>query len=591
MAIAPDNLDDILDHLAQGLTRLDDHADEYLRRRGYFEGTIAEIITHPSLARLLKASAQVHKLNFAAIPVNSLFDKVELASCSSSDAKAAKILADTWDENDLEDEADDWHRKAGYFGDFYAIVDVDEVDSAGRATKTTVIGSSPLSTVVIYSSKDGRAGLFAVKRWREGTRWMANVYYDDEVASLTTARGQDGKKYQQYQPDLADEADTESYRQANAVDSRLPVFHFRVDGKPYGQPVHRNAFGPQDSITKINATHLSAMDYQGYPQRYALVDGAASVSDDDIDEDFGTDGPDMGSQAAGGIGPDNHDKPVSDTSKLKSTPGSAWILNGIKSVGEFSAASEAPFINAMTFQVRSMATTTGTPLFEFDLEGAQPSGEARRRASGGINKHARKVKRTLGATWANISDYVLAVAGVTAEVSVNWLPTETETDKEGLELVAAKIKTGVPVRVALLEAGYTDEQVAGWYPDNTPALTLESLAILAEALAKLGQAVTLGTISSAELADMLPEILTAPRSEAPPVVVEPVAAAGVPVVGPETPDPATIKAQADALGALVRAGADPADAAAFLGFTNVDFPNLPTTVRVPDSAAAGLEAK
>ena len=516
MAITPDTLDDMIDHLAGGLKWLDENADEYARRRGYFEGTISEIISNPALARLLNATAQVHKLNFAAIPVNSLFDKVELASITASDAKAADVLAAVYDENDLEDEADDWHRKAGYFGDYYAIVDVAEIDGTGRATKTNIIGSSPLSTVIIYSPEDGRTGLYAVKRWQAGKRWMANIYYDDEVVSLSTIKDQDGKKATQYSPELADEDDPDSYRQANAVNTRLPVFHYRVDGKPYGKPVHRNAFGAQDSITKINATHMGSMDYQGFPQRYALMNENAGVADDDIDDDFGTDGPDM----SGSV--DGQGKPVTDTSKLKSAPGSAWILNGIKSVGEFAAASEAPFINSMIFQIRSMATTTGTPLFEFDLEGAQPSGEARRRASGGINKHARKIKRTLGLTWGNLADYVLEVAGIKSEVVVNWLPTETETDKEGLELVAAKIKTGVPVRVALLEAGYTDEQVAEWFPDGSPALTPDLIASLAESLAKLGQAATLGTITSAELADMLPEILTAPRAEAPPAVVAPV---------------------------------------------------------------------
>lgn len=52
------------------------------------------------------------------------------------------------------------------------------------------------------------------------------------------------------------------------------------------------------------------------------------------------------------------------------------------------------------------------------------------------------------------------------------------------------------------------------------------------------------------------------------------------------------KAKADALGILVRAGADPEEAAyaAETGdLSGLTFPNVPVTVRLPESAAAGLE--
>ena len=589
MANVPDSFAAILDDLDEALEHLDAHAEDYLKGQAYHEGTRAEVIANPTIARLINATAQVHKLNFAHIPVNSLFDKVELASITSPDAGAAELLAQIFDENDLEDEADDWHRKTGYFGDYYAIVDVVEVDGAGVASSIKIVGSSPLSTVVMYSSSDSRDARYAVKRWKAGKSWKANVYYDDLTLSLVTLAGQDGRKVNQYSPLLDDPTDPESYRTVNLADG-LPVFHFRVDGKPYGRPVHRNAFGPQDSITKINATHLSAMDFQGYPQRYALQDPNMSVGDDDIDDDFGTDGPD-GLMPGSSVGLDSQTTTTRDESKLKSAPGSAWILSGVKEVGQFDPASEAPFINSMTFQIRAMATSTGTPIFEFDLDGNQPSGEARRRASGGINKHARKVKRTLGTTWTNIADYVLAVAGRAAEVSINWLPTETETDKEGLELVSAKISAGVPVRNALLEAGYSNEQVDTWYPKGKPAISPELLAVIAEALGKIGQAVTLGTITEAEVVAMLPEILTGQRVESAPFGAAAAGAAAAPVTLGTTAaeDANAAKAKADALGALVRAGADPLEAAVYLGINGVDFPNVPTTVRVPEVTAGALE--
>jgi hypothetical protein len=68
------------------------------------------------------------------------------------------------------------------------------------------------------------------------------------------------------------------------------LIHLRVDGQPYGRPIHAKAFGPQDAITKISATNLSTVDAQGFPTRYALLDPMAEI-DDDLDDEFGTDGP------------------------------------------------------------------------------------------------------------------------------------------------------------------------------------------------------------------------------------------------------------------------------------------------------------
>lgn len=51
-----------------------------------------------------------------------------------------------------------------------------------------------------------------------------------------------------------------------------------------------------------------------------------------------------------------------------------------------------------------------------------------------------------------------------------------------------------------------------------------------------------------------------------------------------------MKAQADALGVLIRAGVDPADAAQRVGLDGLDFTGaVPVSLRVPQSDAAKLE--
>ena len=55
-------------------------------------------------------------------------------------------------------------------------------------------------------------------------------------------------------------------------------------------------------------------------------------------------------------------------------------------------------------------------------------------------------------------------------------------------------------------------------------------------------------------------------------------------------DPAAIKAKADAMGVLIRAGVDPKDAAARVGFSGLDFTGAtPVSLRLPEAQAAKLE--
>jgi hypothetical protein len=189
----------------------------------------------------------------------------------------------------------------------------------------------------------------------------------------------------------------------------------------------------------------------------------------------------------------------------------------MKEVGQFDAAETDTFLKNLDWYVRVMAVATGTPLFEFDLDGEQPSGEARRRAEGRINKHAAKVIRALASGYRKLGDTLLGIHGETAVVTATFQPVESSTDKDGLELVGLKVLNGVPLRIALIEAGYTDEQVDEWWPEpkggETAPASLAMIQALAEALGKLGTAKTLGVITDEELVDLIPMFLTGARNE------------------------------------------------------------------------------
>lgn len=585
MSSTPDDLAELRRDLGRGLKIVADKVEAYETAAAFYDGTRHEVHANPAIARALKRSAEAHPLSFAHIPVDALLDRVELTGLASSraDDELQAILADV----EYLDDVDDWHTKAGYFGDYFVLLDPIDEDDDGVAGELTLVGVDPTTATVVYDSRTGRTPDFGVRIWQEtttlGKRWRAAVYYDDATAHLVTSVGQSGAApdAQHFDLDLGDTDDEDSWRVPHTAGGPL-LEHFAVDGRPYGKPLHRKAFGPQDALTKLSASNLSSIDAATFPSRYALMHPDAEADDDDLDEadpDFPGDGT---ARAA------------ARTSKVSSVAGTIAMLRGVAKVGTFDSAQPGAFLVNQDWYVRAMGLATGTPLFEFDTEGEQPSGEARRRAEVRLVRHAKKVQRSLTATHKRIAEKLLALRGKDAgEVTVTFAPLETATDAEGMELVGKKVANGIPLRDALAEAGYTDDKLNAWLGTDpkADAMTLAEVGLLATALQSLGQAKTLGVVTDAQLEAVLPWLFGAAAEGAVAIDVDAVEPLEVEADGAAsaTDEANALKAKADALGALVRAGANADEAAAALGINGVTFPNVPTTVRIPDDEAAGLE--
>lgn len=581
--LAPETVRDLRRDLKRAFDILDKRRPDYELGRDFYTGDRVEVAASKYVRKIIADNAEAMPMSFAHIPVDVIANMLELTSLGAEDREAAKIVAEVAESNDVDTLSEDWITKAGYFGDYYVIVDPTEEDDAEAILAGGIrwIGSSPLTTVIVYDPADERTELYGVKVWLDGKTWRARLYYEDCTVRMVAEKGaaRDHKSFDlEYDPLEEDPEDAFVYHPGG----RLLVRHLAIGGAPYGVPLHRKAWGPQDAITKISATNLANIEAIGLPARWALLDPLAEI-DDDIDDDFGTDGPTTTPGSAGADGMTT----ASKGSKVRSVPGGIAFLRGIKEVGTFEQGDGNIFLENLDWYVRAMAVGTGIPLFEFDLKGDQPSGESRRRAMSRALKKAKRVQSAAAGFLEGIGETTLALLGRDARVTATFYPLETSTDKEGLELVALKVRNGVPVRVALLEAGYTDEQVDSWWPEDEPAVTMDMLTTLGSALAQLGTAKTLGVITDEELRAMLPTILTAARGEGP-VVDEPEPEPD-PLPGVVTDPSAQLKAKADALSTLIRSGADPEQAARLAGLDGLTFPNVPVVIRIPEQEAAGLE--
>lgn len=541
MVNAPDTIEDLRLHLGRATSLMADMREDYVKARDMYEGKAREI-GGSEVARAIIEQGKATPISFAHIPVDVIADKIELASITTPGGPSKANLQAWAEANDLDDESDDWIRKAGYFGDYYAVTDPTGLDDDGNFTIDDVdtVGLSPLSTIVVYDKKTGRVALYGVHVWDAGTKTnpvtKAVLYYDDASVKLYSPKG--GSDAKDFVFDIEDDEEPEDAYLGHDGGKML-IAHLAIGGKPYGVPLHRRAFAFQDAIAKISANNLVNVDAQGLPSRWALMDPLAEI-DDDLDADFGTDGPTTAPGTGDGM------TTATKTKRVKSVPGAIAMLRGVKAVGTFDQGDSGGFYAGLDWYVRGMAVACGIPLFEFDMSGNQPSGESRRRAEGRANRKAASVKRQAGSFFREIADTVLGLVGTPGEVAVTFNPSETSTDKDGLELVALKVKAGVPLRQALLEAGYTDTQVSEWYPTGSPALSPDLVTLYATALAALGNAKTLGVVTDADLVAMLPELLTAARGEGAPVDDAP-SESGI-VLDAGSTLAAQVKSQGDAAG-------------------------------------------
>jgi hypothetical protein len=463
----------------------------------YYDGKVPEVFTSIRIHRALAARHVDFDLNFAKTPVDAVTDRLEIAGITGAGEEQTALISRIWQDNQLDLEMPDLFRRAGEYGDAYLMV-LPVEDADGKTARVEMFYNSPQTVRVIYDEENPRRKRFTIKRWCDGPYQRAELQYDDRIERWTTSKDSRGERPGDWQPWPADPDDPESWTIEHDWGEQ-PTFHFRTD-RPYGTPEHYGAYGPQNAITKLQSTHMGTVDYQGFPQRYALTETATTDTSDLEPGDF----------ADGDWPPDESGAGPSDSgadSSLKAGPGEMMLLRGFKSVGQFDAAQPSVFLDPITFNVRAMAVICTTPLHLFDPSGEQPSGQSVRAQDAPFTKKVNNRQLSYGATLREAFVFALRRLGIPDPVvTVHWKPAETIDDAEGWQTVQAKITAGVPRRQALIEAGYRSEQVDAWLTGTDDAelqRRVDVLASLADSAQKLGSAATLGVITQDQVTALL----------------------------------------------------------------------------------------
>ncbi|WP_354643869.1 phage portal protein [Kitasatospora camelliae] len=518
------------DDLWDGIEALNGARPGYEKAAAYYDDEVPEVFSSARVRRAIERTGVDYKLGFIATVVDAVSDRLQLSTVTSPDQQQAETLQAIRENNLMELEEPEVHRTVSRYGDAYLII----LPVHGDGDDKTVTGvdmycNDPLTVRMVYDAENPRLKSFAIKRWCEevgsGPRAQeihrAELYYADRIERWTTRPGSPGNSEGDWYPWLPDAVEAEDGALLEPDDDawiiehdfgEIPVFHFR-NARPYGVPEHRRGYGAQNAINKLIATHMGTVDYQGFPQRYALTDTATTDTGDlepgDFDDDLFPPDPDAGPTDSG------------DDSSLKSGPGELMLLRGFKQVGQFDAAQPAVFFDPIEFDIRAMAQLTVTPLHLFDTSGEQPSGQSVRAQDAPFSRKIEARQRAYTGTWRDGYGFALHLLDVAEPaVDVRWEAAETIDDTDAWVVSGKKSDLGVPQRQVLLERGYSEDQVEAWLEsqtDDTAELTrrLADLATLADTLEKLGTAVTLGAIDQQQVQQLINPVVARMTEPAP----------------------------------------------------------------------------
>jgi hypothetical protein len=496
-----------------GIRELKGSRPGYDKAQTYYDGKVPEVFVSSRIRRALAVKGIDFDLNFAKTPVDAVTRRLKVASVTSPDEATNTLISKIWQDNQLNLEMPNVFRRGGEYGDAYLFV-LPVENERGDVERVEMFYNSPQTVRVIYSEDNPRKKAFTIKRWCDNPYERAELLYDDRIERWTTGRNSEGDKPADWMHWLADDQDPDSWLLEHDWGEQ-PVFHFRTD-RPYGVPEHYGAYGPQNAITKLQATHMGTVDYLGFPQRYALTETATTDTSDLEPGDFADDD---WPQDQAGAGPSDS----GDDSSLKAGPGEMWLLRGYKAVGQFDTADPDQFLDPIQFNIRAMAQITTTPLRMFDPQTNQRSGESYREEDGPFVDKVGDRQTSYGATLHEAFVFALRRLGIPDPVvTVDWVPAKSVTDAQGWQTVKAKIDAGVPRKRALMEAGYRAEEVDKWLAgvdDAELQRRVSILASLADSAQKLGAAATLGVLTADQVSGLLTgalsdlEVLAAAQEE------------------------------------------------------------------------------
>lgn len=560
--------------LMRSLAELDAARPGYALADEMYDGEVEEIFMSPQIQQLLAKSgvSGVEDLNYCKVVVDTIAEKLQVRAVSASageeaqdpddevdldakddletaEEKTRKKIADAAQEkidairkrNQMDAEEPELFLKTAKYGEAYLLVwpvvdapedDPQEYEGAipmdpeqqQRVVGVDMFVNSPYTVRAFYGMENPLRMTHVLKAWDwldEDTgeeRKRATLYFKDRIERWVVRPGGSPERAEDWQHYL--EPDEDGQNQQWPLDNptgRIPWFHLR-NARTYGKPEHRSAYGPQRLINKLVVSHAATIDFQSFPQRYYLVDPRA---DDSMLNLIDPDNPED----------DDDDPEGSNHSQLRADPSAVWKMRASQ-VGQFEAADPSVFLQPLDRYIKSIAELCGIPLDRFVGYSTPPSGEARKVGNESLYEKAASRHTSYGGTLQDAYEFALEQLGTTdVTVTVKWKPLQVAVGQEDWTIIGMKIANGIPVRQALQEAGYPEDEVDVWLLDQTGADLVRRVALLnsiGTAIQAMSAGVATGMVSPEQAGGIIAKIIGAVGEDLPalpePVDLHPVQA-------------------------------------------------------------------
>lgn len=520
---------DLQKDLAWAVDSVRSRLDGLRLTRDYYEGNHRLVFATEKYRNTFGDLFREFADNFCDDVVDESVDRLAIQAWTSQDEAKAQAAMEQWDALKGHARLGSTARESWGQGDGYIIL---WPGPDGQA-RWHVQRSENMA--VRYSTEDPDVVEVAAKVWREGRRYRATLYYGDGTVARFATKGvgaeggiPQAKSFLPYAEVLADGTVQESVEVSEL--GHMPVYHLPADEVgAYGRSVLADVIPLQDGLNKSVSDLLVAMEKVALPGRWAVgVEVAKDENGRDID-------------------PFDEKKPV------------WWTSSKEASLGQFPQASMGEFLKVQDSLRLEIARKGCLPVYSVPtMEGTQsgvPSGISLKVQEGRQNKRVTDWARDNAPTLQRLMADTLTLNGMATEpedLEVEWASPATEDEKTLLEGLQIKVMDlGVTKTQAQKELGYDPETIA----------------------------------EMADQADRDPlEAPLAPGGRTTPMPTE----AAAKVDGKD--QAAELKARFDALGAAIRSGVDPQEAADRVGLNGLAFTGaVPVSLRMPRDEADTLE--
>jgi hypothetical protein len=406
----------------------------------YYDGDQPVMYSTQALREVFRNLDARFTLNFCAVVIDAVKERIAFKGFTAKDATANKALTTMIADQDLLNEADEVHESALITGESFVIV-WPNLDADGQETGLAeIFYNDPRNVVMFYDPANPKKPALAGKMWCDASMFFhVTIYYPDHLEYYVASKAAENAagaeiNDKSFIPDTTRQGvvatESEVTWPLNPYAPDLPVFHFRIEKRIIKSDI-KNVIPPQNAINKLAADMMIDSDFSAWAQRWIISNA--------------------------------------DVSALTSKPGTVWSIPAgapgeqPASAGQFEAANLEVFTKAIDKLISYTSSITNTPKHYFDPSSDAPSGEALIAMEAPLNKKTQDRIDKFTPTWQQVAAFALRIQKIIvkpADITPEFDEPETIQPKTSADITKTMVDAGVPLDTALLNAGWSQAEVA-----------------------------------------------------------------------------------------------------------------------------------